>query len=146
MNTVPKIAYKKLRPEEPAFKPVKRKKDADYDLFASGDTLCKAGELTLIPLNIAIEFPDGWEGKVETKSGVGKKGMTVYGGVIDNIYIGEIIVMMANTSKSDYLFKSGHKVAQMKLREVSPEFEFEEVTRELKTTERGDGKWGSTGL
>ena len=142
-----KIAYKKVRPNdnEPVFKPSKRAEDADYDICASIDTLCKAGATTPVSTNLAVEFPYGWEGKIETKSGLGKKGLTVLGGVIDSGYSGELVILTYNTGKDDHLFKAGMKVAQLKLRQASPHFEFVEVDRELKKSERMGNGFGSLG-
>jgi len=142
---LPKIACKKIRPDEDAFLPAKREEDSDYDLFASQDTLCCAGAVTMVSTNLAIEYPEGFEGKIEDKGGLGAKGMTVFGGVMDNGYIGEHLIGIYNAGKSNYLFRVGHKVAQLHLRKKEAHRTFWFVTRDLRKSERGDGKWGSTG-
>lgn len=138
------LRYKKLRFDEDMKLPTRRKEDADYDLYASVGTLVPAHETRPITTNIALEFPDGWEGKIEGKSGLALRGISVLGGVIDNSYTGEIIVIITNLGKKDFLFERGHKVAQLKLRQVSPWLEFVEV-QDLKNTVRGDKGFGSQG-
>lgn len=142
----PKIFYKKLRDNEPVFQPTKRDEDADYDIIASVDTLVPAGETVGVPTNLAIEFPEDWEGKIENKSSISTKGITVLGGVIDHGYTGEIMAIMYNGSKIPYLFKAGNKVVQLKLRRRSSCFVFEEVQRPLRKSQRNDKAFGSTGI
>lgn len=142
----PIIACQKVRQDEDAWLPVKREEDSDYDLFSSGDILAKAGEVTEILTNLAIEYPDGYEGKVEDKSGKARAGLTVFGGVIDNGYTGEHLVIIYNASKKDYLFPKGKAVAQLSIRRKNPDFTFEWVTRELKKSARGSAGFGSQGL
>ena len=112
-----KIYYKKVRPDEVAFTPVKREMDADFDLFSSIETIVKPKEITIINTNIAIEFPANYEGKIENKSGLSAKGLLVLGGVIDHMYTGEILVIVTNLGKNIFHFKPGNKIAQLKLRE-----------------------------
>lgn len=141
------INYKKIRPDEKTFAPIKREKDADYDLFCSSQILIRVGQIMPVNTNVAIEFPDGWEGKIEDKSGLAlKRGLHVLGGVIDNGYTGEILILVSNLGKSDVLFNPGEKVAQLQLRRSSPHFCFVEVERELKQTERGNRGFGSSGV
>lgn len=137
--------YKIINKNEPAFSPLRKDGDADYDLFSSGSVLIKAGEIGKINTNIAIEFPDGWEGKIEGRSGLAGKGIAVLGGVIDNSYTGPIIIIITNLSRNNILFNSGDRVAQLKIRPISPNFIFEETENDLKKTDRGDKGFGSTG-
>jgi dUTP pyrophosphatase len=140
-----KMLYKKVRPSEDLFIPKKRPEDADYDLFASVDTVVKPGEVVGVSTNLSVRFAEGWEGKIEGKSGIASKTIFPLGGVIDNSYIGEIIVMILNLSSSQHFFAKGHKVAQLKLREVTPEFQWVEVD-DLGATIRSDKGFGSTGV
>jgi dUTP pyrophosphatase len=142
------IPCKKVRENEPAYLPTRREGDADFDLYASSDVVIQPGQIIPVPTNLAIEFPAGWEGKIEEKSGLAlKKGVHVLGGVIDNIYTGEIIVIIKNQGLSNISFKPGEKVAQLQFRQCSPTgWSFAFTEKELKVTERGDKGFGSQGV
>jgi dUTP pyrophosphatase len=141
------VKYKKVRDGEPSFEPQKRDGDADFDLFSSSTVVIQPGNVLGIPTNIAIEFPEGFEGKIESKSGLAlNKGITVLGGVIDNSYTGEIVIIVANLGKSNVSFMPGNKVAQLKFRECSPKISFEFTESNLKQTDRAGGGFGSTGV
>lgn len=142
----PEIFWKTVRLNEKAYTPTKRADDSDYDLRASVDVTIQPGQTAAVPTNVSIEFPVGWEGKLENKSGVSLKGITVLGGVIDHMFTGEIQAIMYNSSVTPYTFEQGHKVVQLKLRRCSPDFVFKEVFRPLHKTERGDKGFGSQGL
>lgn len=139
------IEFRKIRVDQQAFAPVKNEQDSDYDLFTCSDVMVKPGQTEPILTNIAIKFPSGWEGKIEEKSGLGLKGISVLGGVIDEGYRGEIIVIIHNLGKVSKLFKTGEKVAQLRLRPRSPNFVFKETSKEFEATERNTGGFGSTG-
>lgn len=141
------IPYKKVREEEPVFKPTKREKDADYDLYCSSPVVIPVGAVMPVNTNLSIQFPNEWEGKIEDKSGLAiKSGVHVLGGVIDNMYTGEIVIIVANLGKTPVSFAVGNKVAQLQLRPCSPHFSFEETSQSLKATERGDKGFGSQGV
>tara|TARA_Y100001935_G_scaffold248164_1_gene245005 strand:+ start:378 stop:806 length:429 start_codon:yes stop_codon:yes gene_type:complete len=118
--------------------------DAAFDLFAKETTTLKPGERKTIPTGIALEIPEGYVGLVWDKSGIGiKEGMKTLGGVIDATYRGEVLIGIVNLSEKEYTFERGHKVAQMiiqKKEDVSIE-----IVEELSDTERGEGRFGSTG-
>lgn len=145
-DKLPDIACQKVREGEEAFLPEKREEDSDYDLFASQDILCRAQDLTEVPTNLAIEYPEGYEGKVEDKSGWARKKFTIFGGVIDGGYTGEHVIFFFNANKQDVLIKKGQKVAQLAIRKKEKHRNFAWTTREFRKTERGDGRCGSTGL
>jgi dUTP pyrophosphatase len=72
------------------------KTDAGFDLFATSDITLYPGQVIKHPLNIRIKFPEGCWGRVETKSGLGAKGMLCYAGVIDEGYRGVVHVIATN--------------------------------------------------
>jgi dUTP pyrophosphatase len=139
------IACKKIRKEEESYLPTKREEDSDYDLFVSQDVLLRAEDVTEAPTNLAIEYPPGYEGKIEDKSSIARKKITVFGGVIDNGYRGEHIIMMFNASKKDYLIQKGQKIAQLSIRKKTPHRTFYWTAQGLSISERGHGGFGSTG-
>jgi dUTP pyrophosphatase len=120
------------------------KGDAGLDLFSCESVVLKPGERKTVATGIALEFPEGYVSLIWDKSGIGAKGITVLGGVIEHTYRGEPKVIMLNTSKEDYEIKKGQKIAQLLIQPIAT-VEIEEVS-ELSDTERGEGAFGSTGL
>lgn len=135
---------------------------AAYDLYIPEDVLVGSGR-QIIKLNFAIEVPEGYEAKIEPRSGYSSKGMEgfirvfdknapreakrrfdcdVLVGKIDSDYRGEVGIIINN---QDYPFslKRGQRIAQMTIYKVE-DAEFVE-TEELSDTERGDGGFGHTG-
>ena len=146
MENVLIFRYAKVRKDEDVFIPQRRKDDADYDLFASSLIVVNPGKTTYVSTNLSIEFPPGWEGKIEEKSGLSLDGMiSIHGGVIDHQFTGEIRIIVHNRGSSPFAFRKGQKVAQLKIREESPYVVFEEAKTPLRVTERGDKGFGSTG-
>lgn len=97
---------------------------------------CKTG--------IAPQFSDGVSGFIWDRSGLAKKhNITILGGVVDNGFCGEIEVLMMNLGPMNYEVKVGDKIAQMVLhKEVDSDINWTEV---LRSTERGDKGFGSSG-
>lgn len=135
---------------------------AAYDLYIPEDVMVGSGR-QIIKLNFAIEVPEGYEAKIEPRSGYSSKGMEgvirvfdknapkeakrrfdcdVLVGKIDSDYRGEVGIIINN---QDYPFsiKRGQRIAQMTIYKVE-DAEFVE-TEELSDTERGDGGFGHTG-
>ena len=96
-----------------------------------------------IPTGWAFQPPEGYAGFIYARSGLASKGLIPLGGILDEDYTGEVIVIMLNTT-DDYLYiNNGDRIAQMAIRSYY-QGEFEEVDK-LDETERGDGAFGSTG-
>jgi len=65
-------------------------------------------------------------------------------GVIDSDYRGEIIIALQNTGRKPYVVRNLDRVAQGIVHHL-PTIEIQEVD-ELKSTKRGAGGFGSTGI
>ena len=120
---------------------------ACYDCFCPDDVAVQPGETKLIPLNFAVECPDGYKLCVYNRSGLGKKGLVLPNGVgiIDQDYRGNVGAMFFNSTSKPYKFNKGDRICQLALEKVN-EFEFEVVEySELSETERGDGGFGHSG-
>jgi dUTP pyrophosphatase len=78
------------------------------------------------------------------RSGLGKKGIQVRGGVVDSDYQGEIFVMLTNGSHLPFNVEPGDRIAQAVLAPVF-KAEFEVVDEFDSATERGENRFGSTG-
>ena len=121
--------------------------DAGFDLRTPYDVVIAPGSVEKIPLNIRIHLPNGSWGRIETKSGLGSKGMLVYAGVIDQGYRGipHVIATNLNHQGGDLVIKAGQKIAQMTMNPHSLEFYVEQVDSVDTATERGAGGFGHTG-
>jgi dUTP pyrophosphatase len=135
------IKVKLLRPW--AKLPTRSYHSAGYDLYAAEGVVCQPHTVTKVGTGIATELPPGHAGLVWDRSGMGKKGLTVFGGVVDEDYRGEWFVMLYNGLDTPYEIKAGDRVAQFLVQAVVQE-ELEAVD-ELTDTERGDGAFSSTG-
>ena len=104
-------------------------------------------ERDLVSTGLHIELPRGFEAQVRPRSGLAiKKGITVLNspGTIDADYRGEIKVILINLSREIFEIQDGDRIAQMVIAQHAQP-ELIEV-RELTTSDRGDGGFGSTGM
>lgn len=128
-----------------------------YETIASAGMDLRANlnePVTLQPLDRAIiktglfiELPVGYEAQVRPRSGLAaKKGITVLNapGTIDADYRGEIGVILVNLSNEAFSIENGERIAQLVIAEHA-RAEWVEV-KELSSTERGAGGFGSTGV
>jgi len=101
----------------------------------------------LIPTGLFMELPIGYEAQVRPRSGLAlKKGITCLNspGTVDADYRGEVGVILANLSKETFVVENGERIAQMVIAKHE-RAEWVEA-KELSTTERGAGGFGSTGV
>lgn len=100
----------------------------------------------LVPTGLFIELPVGYEAQVRPRSGLAiKKGIGVLNspGTVDADYRGEIMVILINLSKEEFVIQDGERIAQMIIsRHEQAEWIQVEV---LEDTERGAGGFGHTG-
>ena len=125
-------------------------RSSGFDLYAIIDdqvgTVIKPGETAIIHTGIAIETPDGYFGAVAARSGISiKRGLRPANcvGVIDPDYRGEVLVGIHNDSNRVELIEDGERIAQLIFIPYL-DVNFIEVD-ELDSTERGEGRLGSTG-
>jgi dUTP pyrophosphatase len=107
----------------------------------------KPGQSVLIPSGIKVQVPRGYALIAFNKSGVAvKQGLSVGACCVDEDYTGEMHLHMINTSDKEQVIATGQKLVQFILIPVAY-FDVEEVDElSERTTERGDGGFGSTGL
>jgi dUTP pyrophosphatase len=122
--------------------------DAGLDLSACEPVTIGAGERVAVGTGLAVEIPDGHAGLVVPRSGLAlRHGLSIVNapGVIDAGYRGEVRVILLNTDReATFTVEPGMRIAQLL---VVPAVAIDVVElRELTTTERGDGGFGSTGL
>lgn len=117
--------------------------DAGLDLYAAEDKEIPDQGGAMIKTDIAIELPEGTVGKIWDRSGMGKKGFSVHGGVVDVPYRGSVNVILWNHSGVTQQIKKGDRIAQLVVIPILLP-EVEEV-KELSDTDRGDKGFGSSG-
>ena len=105
------------------------------------------GKSKVIPTGLAIEIPKNFEVQIRPRSGLAAKNqISVLNtpGTIDADYRGELKVILINLSDKVFVVKKGLRIAQMVLCPVI-KATLKEV-KELKSTDRGTGGLGSTGI
>ena len=100
-------------------------------------------ETIKLPTGWAFQPPEGYMLQILQRSGLASKGLIPLGGILDEDYTGEVIVIMLNTTDKYLSINNGDRIAQMAIR---PYYQSEfELVDKLDETERGDGAFGSTG-
>ena len=118
--------------------------DTCADIYSDVDIVLEPESVTKVSTGIACELPDGFYLRILSRSGLASNGIVTVGGVCDNSYRGEIIVMLHNTTKERYEIHKGDRIAQLEIRNFH-QMDIEEVTT-LSTTERNDKGFGSSGV
>jgi len=117
---------------------------AGYDLYSDEPINIPAQSSALVSTGVALGIPKGYVGLIWPRSGLAiKKGIDVGAGVIDSDYVGEVKVLLRNTSKELFSVYDRERIAQIIIVPCYTK-EIEEVD-ELDDTERGNKGFGSTG-
>ena len=118
----------------------------DLAAFVTAEVNIQPGKKAIIPTGLTLSIPKGYEVQIRPRSGLAAKyNISVLNtpGTVDSDYRGEIKIIIYNHGNKKFEIKNGDRVAQMILTPVL-KFDFEEV-KELSTTIRGSGGFGSTG-
>lgn len=108
--------------------------------------LITKGEVALIPTNLIVEIPEGFEIQVRPRSGLAAKygiGVLNSPGTIDSDYRGEVKIILFNFGKEEFIVNRGDRIAQMVLSKFY-KADIEE-TNDLNESLRGSGGFGHTG-
>ena len=116
---------------------------AGYDLYIPADLTIPPQCIIGVPLCIKIEIPPGTYGQIRDRSSLALRGLLTVGGVIDSDYRGDVKVLLHNASQLTMNFEKGDRIAQLILINISTPV-VEEV-KELSSTVRNEGGFGSTG-
>ena len=117
--------------------------DAGLDLYSRELRTLNPLEPTLFALGVAIALPAGTVGLITDRSGLGKRGITTLGGVVDHTYRGELGVLLVNVTEAPYTVRPGDRIAQLLVLPVHT-VEVEEADA-LPESARGADGFGSTG-
>ena len=117
---------------------------AGLDLFSIERTLIGRGEVMGLRTGLAVEIPKGYYGRIAPRSGLALvKSIDVFGGVIDSDFRGEVICILANLGKTDFLIEEGDRIAQLIIEKITLPTPI--WTDLLDQTRRNRGGFGSTG-
>jgi dUTP pyrophosphatase len=150
METPVEIKFRRIRKELnhiplPSYA---TKGSAGLDIYAAPDkpVVIHRGEIEMIPTNISVEIPEGYEIQVRPRSGLAAKhgiGILNSPGTIDSDYRGEIKIIIINFGREDFIIQPAERIAQLVVAKVY-RAQFTEAN-ELNSTSRGEGGFGHTG-
>ena len=115
------------------------KRSAGLDLYSSIDINIEVGSIKKINTGIRLSLPENSYGSIRDKSSLAAKGLLTLGGVIDNDYTGEIIVIMTSLIEP-IKTKKGQKIAQLIVCNIL--YPRIKKVKYLKKTERNDKGFG----
>ncbi|HEY9166844.1 MAG TPA: dUTP diphosphatase [Candidatus Kryptonia bacterium] len=121
---------------------------AGMDIFAAVSEPLTIPSMTtaLVPTNLKIELPPGFEAQIRPRSGLAFRDKVVIPnapGTIDSDYRGEIKIIMLNLGSDPFIVNRGDRVAQLVIAQYTRVRWDESVS--LAETRRGEGGFGSTG-
>jgi dUTP pyrophosphatase len=104
------------------------------------------GKVALVPTNLSVEIPIGYEIQVRPRSGLAAKngiGVLNSPGTIDSDYRGEVKIILFNFGSEDFVINRGDRIAQLIIAEVIQAKIVE--SENLNNSVRGEGGFGHTG-
>ena len=117
------------------------KKSAGLDLYSSVDVNIEVGSINKINTGICISLPENSYGSIRDKSSLAAKGLLTLGGVIDNDYTGEIIVIMTSLIEPIKI-KKVQKIVQLIVSNILyPEIKKVKYLKKLKEMIKDLVKW-----
>ena len=117
--------------------------DAGLDLALSEKVVIEPGSTKFVKTGVCVAIPEGYFGLCVARSSLAKRGLTVFPGIIDSGYRGEIKVILHNAGFCDQVLDAGERIAQLI---VIPYASCDCVRKQkLDDTVRGDAGFGSTG-
>ena len=118
----------------------------DIRASISNPIVVKRGEVEVVPTNLSVEIPHGYEIQVRPRSGLAAKhgiGILNSPGTIDSDYRGEIKIILSNFGLEDFIIQKGDRIAQLIVSRVFRAYFLEENS--LNESKRGTGGFGHTG-
>ena len=118
----------------------------DVRAAVQNEIIIEQNSITLVPTNLSVEIPIGYEIQVRPRSGLAANhgiGILNSPGTIDSDYRGEIKIIMINLGKEKFTFKRADRVAQLVVSKVYVANLIQ--TEDLNHSQRGKGGFGHTG-
>lgn len=119
----------------------------DIRAAVEDELILTRGKVSLVPTNLRVEIPLGYEIQVRPRSGLAAIhgiGILNSPGTIDSDYRGELKIILFNFGEKDFLIKRGDRIAQIVLAKVY-RAELDESDN-LDNSKRAEGGFGHTGL
>lgn len=124
--------------------------DSGFDLRSTIEIIIPPFGRALIPTGIKLSIPEEHEIQIRPKSGLAlNQGLTVLNtpGTVDSGYVGEIKVIVFNTTQTSVTVSKGMKIAQAVLCPVvCGKYVSVELMDKVGNKDRMDNGFGSTGL
>lgn len=121
--------------------------DSCFDLRAAVKVDCFSypNDVLLIETGIKMKIPEGYEAVIRPRSGLGKHGVTINYGTIDENYRGELKIIMFNVGVDRITIHPGDRIAQCKIQKKA-NFKLVKVDKFDDVTDRDENGFGSTGI
>lgn len=119
--------------------------DSGYDVYSVEDVLVPANGIANVSVGLKIGYIEpGYWLRVESRSGLFfKHGITIFNGILDSGFRGNLGTALINNTGKDYLVKKGDRIAQLVVYKLlEPEISW--IDKETETS-RGDKGFGSSG-
>jgi dUTP pyrophosphatase len=124
--------------------------DSGFDLYSTEDVWIHSLDRQLVSTGLHFDIPEGYEIQVRSKSGLAlKQGLIVLNspGTVDQGYLGEIKIILFNTTREKVKIEKGQKIAQAVLCPVvSGKWVKLTEKSDLGNKDRNDNGFGSTGI
>jgi dUTP pyrophosphatase len=120
---------------------------AGWDLLTAYQQVIPPHQMVLVRTNLVFEIPVGFVGKIYPRSSTAKTPLRLANsvGIIDSDYRGEIMFAYENIGDEPYTIHIGDKIGQILFERIQYlQFDFVD-RRDLTSTTRGEGGFGSTG-
>ncbi len=118
--------------------------DAGLDLESIEHKVLEPQSSVVVSTGLRVEIPEGYYGRVASRSSLSAKDIEVGAGVVDAPYRGTIKVILRNFGKHPFHITPGMRIAQL-LVEPCWSGVLVPVTH-LDETSRGEGGFGSSGV
>ena len=135
----------KIKLDDGAFMPERaHDTDAGLDIRSMERQWVFAHSSAIFHTGVHVELPKGTCGLLVSKSGLNTKFNITSTGLIDEGYIGEIVVKVYNHGEVNYLVNAGDKISQLVVLPVL--YESLDAVDDLdETSDRGSDGFGSSG-
>lgn len=118
----------------------------DIRAAVKSELIIEPGKVALVPTNISVEIPKGYEIQVRPRSGLAANhsiGILNSPGTIDSDYRGEVKIILMNFGDEPFVIHRGDRIAQLVVSKVYQAKIIE--TENLNSSKRGEGGFGHTG-
>uniref|UniRef100_A0A832LJ99 Deoxyuridine 5'-triphosphate nucleotidohydrolase n=1 Tax=Ignavibacterium album TaxID=591197 RepID=A0A832LJ99_9BACT len=118
----------------------------DIRAAVKDELIIEPGKVALVPTNLSVEIPKGYEIQVRPRSGLAANhsiGILNSPGTIDSDYRGEVKIILMNFGDQPFAIHRGDRIAQLVVSKVYSAKIVE--TENLNSSIRGEGGFGHTG-